>query len=280
MGRNWFVRRGGKQKGPFSAEFLKKYADAGKLRPDDDVRMDGQPDWVKASVVRGLFVAGPHDASLVAVDSVPSTIEQQGDKSGSEPRHMLVAGDDNNRGVDAGSPASPSGILELIRKSARLVFIALTATGVLVSAIVATVYLGGVGSADGRSRASRQKRPGSVIVEEQTSVWPLLPTGFPGSHLGMPEISIEGPRASWVEFSDFKRDAPYRIIAVVKLIPPPHDGTFLPSPTYFRYEHFDKSGVKLGRNPLGIPKIGVGEKARVEFYIDEDTKKIVINVGA
>lgn len=169
MGRNWFVRRGGKQKGPFSSDDLKKYADSGRLRPDDDVRRDGQRDWVKASAVKGLFVAGPHDPSLGAVGSATSTtVEQQGVPSGSGPRHMRGAGDDNHRRADADNPGTPGGISELIRRSARLVVIALTATVVLFSGVVALVYLGGVGAADGKSSARRKQGPSSVVVEERT----------------------------------------------------------------------------------------------------------------
>jgi hypothetical protein len=51
----WFVRRAGKQKGPFSTASLKQFAEQGRLMPEDELRKAEGSRWVTASAVRGLF---------------------------------------------------------------------------------------------------------------------------------------------------------------------------------------------------------------------------------
>jgi hypothetical protein len=67
MSHIWFVRRGGKEAGPFSPTVLKQLADSGGIRLDDEVRREGRPGWVKAKTVRGLFT----DVPSATVEATP-----------------------------------------------------------------------------------------------------------------------------------------------------------------------------------------------------------------
>ncbi|MBN9519448.1 DUF4339 domain-containing protein [bacterium] len=55
MSSNWFVVRGGEERGPFSAQRLKEMATAGEIRPQDGVRREDMPSARPASSVKGLF---------------------------------------------------------------------------------------------------------------------------------------------------------------------------------------------------------------------------------
>lgn len=55
MSEEWYVARGDRQVGPYSARDLKHSASVGQLRPDDQLWKDGMADWVPASQFNGLF---------------------------------------------------------------------------------------------------------------------------------------------------------------------------------------------------------------------------------
>jgi hypothetical protein len=73
MSNQWFVVRGGAERGPFTAQRLKAMAVAGELRPEDQVRREDMPTPRPASAIKGLFppegatvpVAAPTEAATV-----------------------------------------------------------------------------------------------------------------------------------------------------------------------------------------------------------------------
>ena len=52
---NFWYESNGEQKGPVPASELKQMAASGQLRPTDMIWREGQPDWVAAGSVKGLF---------------------------------------------------------------------------------------------------------------------------------------------------------------------------------------------------------------------------------
>jgi hypothetical protein len=56
MAKQWYFVKDGKSQGPISALELKQKADSGELRPEDLVCPEDHEDWIKAAVVKGLFV--------------------------------------------------------------------------------------------------------------------------------------------------------------------------------------------------------------------------------
>ena len=53
-GGAWYLRRGGKQYGPFTSRRLREFVDAGKVKPTTQASRDGRR-WIRASDVPGLF---------------------------------------------------------------------------------------------------------------------------------------------------------------------------------------------------------------------------------
>lgn len=51
----WYISRGGQRVGPMDSTQIKHMAQSGQLTPDDHVWREGMPDWVKASMIQGLF---------------------------------------------------------------------------------------------------------------------------------------------------------------------------------------------------------------------------------
>jgi len=58
MASQWYYQKDGQRNGPISSAQLKQLADSGTLHPADIVWKEGLQQWVKASKVSGLFVAG------------------------------------------------------------------------------------------------------------------------------------------------------------------------------------------------------------------------------
>ncbi len=55
---SFWYESNGEQKGPIPAAQLKQMATAGQLKPTDMIWREGQPDWVAAGTVKGLFPEG------------------------------------------------------------------------------------------------------------------------------------------------------------------------------------------------------------------------------
>jgi len=72
MAGEWYYAKGNQKFGPVESAELKRLASASVLLPEDLVWKEGQPKWVRASSIRGLFPSG--DAvSKTAPPSVPPT---------------------------------------------------------------------------------------------------------------------------------------------------------------------------------------------------------------
>ena len=69
MGK-WFIERDGKEQGPYTFQKLKIRAATGTLRPDDLVRRDDTPNWIRAVSVKGLF-GSEHPPSPVRPPPLP-----------------------------------------------------------------------------------------------------------------------------------------------------------------------------------------------------------------
>ncbi|MBY0456294.1 MAG: GYF domain-containing protein, partial [Gemmataceae bacterium] len=59
MNRHWYVSRDGRVFGPWTDAQLKAAAAKDTLRPTDLVNLAGEPKWVEARRVKGLFPAAP-----------------------------------------------------------------------------------------------------------------------------------------------------------------------------------------------------------------------------
>ncbi len=57
MTEKWYVARGGEQHGPYSIAHLQQFAEQGRLVPTDMLLKEGEPKWVSATTVEGLFGA-------------------------------------------------------------------------------------------------------------------------------------------------------------------------------------------------------------------------------
>ena len=55
MSEDWYFTENGQQQGPVALAELKRRAASGQLRPDDLVWRVGLPQWMPASLTRGLF---------------------------------------------------------------------------------------------------------------------------------------------------------------------------------------------------------------------------------
>jgi hypothetical protein len=71
----WFVKQGGKTRGPLEASQLKDLAANGSVTPDTEVAQSEAGPWVAAIKVRGLFVA-PAPVTTVPVASAPPPDKQ------------------------------------------------------------------------------------------------------------------------------------------------------------------------------------------------------------
>lgn len=71
MSDQWFVRRGGKARGPFTAVRLKALAGEGKVTPADEVREAESDDWVPASAIGWLFPQVATDGDVPATAEPP-----------------------------------------------------------------------------------------------------------------------------------------------------------------------------------------------------------------
>lgn len=58
MASEWYVSRGGKERGPFSSQQIRDFAQQGRLLPSDLLRQGGTGPWAAAAKVKGL-VFGP-----------------------------------------------------------------------------------------------------------------------------------------------------------------------------------------------------------------------------
>lgn len=56
--KQWHCSIGGQQYGPVPEEELRSWAVTGRIKPTDYVWSEGMTDWVPASTVEGLFLAG------------------------------------------------------------------------------------------------------------------------------------------------------------------------------------------------------------------------------
>ncbi len=74
MASGWIVKRGEKEQGPFSAQQLKQFAEAGKIRKTDLVRKQGTEKFVPALKIKGLFTAAKSPARKP--QSQPKVYEQ------------------------------------------------------------------------------------------------------------------------------------------------------------------------------------------------------------
>ncbi|NQT17492.1 MAG: DUF4339 domain-containing protein [Planctomycetes bacterium] len=76
MASQWYVRKGSKQYGPFSAATMKQYAAQAKIKPDDRVKQGEDGGWLVAAKVKGLFdtatTAKPAPPSSVPVEAPPN----------------------------------------------------------------------------------------------------------------------------------------------------------------------------------------------------------------
>ncbi|MBN9119044.1 MAG: DUF4339 domain-containing protein [Planctomycetes bacterium] len=80
MSKQWFVIRGGAERGPFTAQRLKEMAVAGELRPEDEVRRADMQTPRPASAIKGLFPT--EGAAPVATPTETATVP----RSRSSPR--------------------------------------------------------------------------------------------------------------------------------------------------------------------------------------------------
>jgi len=55
MATEWFIKRDGKQHGPFASAQLKRLAENGQVTPDTEVKRGTDRSWFTARSVRGLF---------------------------------------------------------------------------------------------------------------------------------------------------------------------------------------------------------------------------------
>jgi len=69
---SWYYMKDGRRIGPIDGKALKRVAASGALLPTDQVWTDGQPVWIPASSVRGLFPAAPDAALATMGDSLES----------------------------------------------------------------------------------------------------------------------------------------------------------------------------------------------------------------
>jgi WD40 repeat protein len=71
-GGTWFYARDKQKHGPLSWEQLRDAVNAGGVRPDDMVLQEGNPRWIPAKEVPGLFFSVPESLSDPAGDVLPS----------------------------------------------------------------------------------------------------------------------------------------------------------------------------------------------------------------
>lgn len=62
MAAEWHYAKGNQKFGPVESAELKRLASASVLLPEDLVRKEGQPRWVRASSIKGLFTSGDSTA--------------------------------------------------------------------------------------------------------------------------------------------------------------------------------------------------------------------------
>src|SRR5262245_29385160 len=100
MNQEFFIRRAGKQFGPFSSQRLKDLACSGKLRKDDIVlRHSGDSRGVPARNIKGLFVDKletsapiPSQAATVRITATPPPTISHCPKCGAEQRVVTRSG--------------------------------------------------------------------------------------------------------------------------------------------------------------------------------------------
>lgn len=68
---SWFYLKDGQQVGPVTGAQLREYAARGALAPADLVWKEGQPEWVAASTVAGLFAGAGAAPAAVPVPAAP-----------------------------------------------------------------------------------------------------------------------------------------------------------------------------------------------------------------
>lgn len=71
--REWFIRRGEKEHGPFTSKQLRAMAVSGKIKTDDLLRKGDSSNWIKAGSVKGLFASTNRSGEGVEVQQSPSS---------------------------------------------------------------------------------------------------------------------------------------------------------------------------------------------------------------
>src|SRR6516164_9826622 len=87
MAQRWFLAKNRHKLGPFTANQLQEMARAGQLVPTDMVLSEGDPRWVAASAVKGLFPppAASECPTLLPRDpGTPVGVEESGASSSEE----------------------------------------------------------------------------------------------------------------------------------------------------------------------------------------------------
>lgn len=78
MDRQWYLSRDGQVFGPVTDAQLAQSAAAGRILPTDQLNIAGQPNWLLASTVPGLFPTAPSIAAIPvpAPAPEPETVEE------------------------------------------------------------------------------------------------------------------------------------------------------------------------------------------------------------
>jgi hypothetical protein len=72
MAGEWYYAKGNQKFGPVESAELKRLASASVLLPEDLVWKEGQPKWVRASIIKGLFPSGDAVSKTARDPSVAS----------------------------------------------------------------------------------------------------------------------------------------------------------------------------------------------------------------
>lgn len=100
----WYIKRNGKQAGPFESAQLKQLAADGKIKPDDQIRREDQETWHKAGAVKGLLIGC--DKSAATPEATPEATQAANTAAASQESPPTPVASPSTSGLPWYHPAS------------------------------------------------------------------------------------------------------------------------------------------------------------------------------